>query len=85
MAMACNIMQMTIVEWNTKLNHHRTSALLGRSRSPIMHCIASSIIIYIYVTVRRRANRIIELSYVVSSELYRRRAKRRPPLSRLHP
>ena len=26
-----------------KLNHHRTSALLGRSRSPIMHCIASSI------------------------------------------
>ena len=36
-------MQMTIVEWNTQLNHHRTSALLGRSRSPIMHCIASSI------------------------------------------
>ena len=31
-AMACN-MQMTIVECNTKLNHHRTSALLGRSRS----------------------------------------------------
>ena len=23
---------MTIVEWNKKLNHHRTSALLGRSR-----------------------------------------------------
>ena len=27
---------MTIVEWNTKLNHHRTSALLGRCRSPIL-------------------------------------------------
>ena len=31
---------MTIVEWNTKLNH-RTSALFGRSRSPKMPCIRS--------------------------------------------
>ena len=38
----------------TIINHHRTSALLGRSRSPIMHCIDSSII-----GERERANLVV--------------------------
>ena len=41
-AMACN-MQMTIVEWNTKLNHHRTYTNSDSACIPVLYFINTKV------------------------------------------